>query len=104
MKKMYLETRQKIRSYTNDVDMNISILHSIGIDITRDGFFKVRSNEKTPSCKVNKNGSFHDFGTGIHYGDIVSLLYDGYHAFNSIQETMEWLCKELCIEWEVEYV
>ncbi len=103
MKKMYIETRQKIRSYTNDVEININILNGIGIDITKDGFFKVRSDERTPSCKINKDGSFHDFGSGVHYSDIISLLYDGYHAFDSITETMDWLCLELGIEWEVSY-
>ncbi|HIP20223.1 MAG TPA: hypothetical protein EYG70_03775 [Sulfurimonas sp.] len=101
MKKLYPETRQKIRSYTNDVEININILNGVGIDITKDGFFKVRPDERTPSCKIYKDGSFHDFGSGEHYSDIVSLFYDGYHAFNSLPETMEWLCQELNIQWEV---
>lgn len=61
---MYREPRQKIRLHTSNVDMNINILNNIGIDIIKDGFFKVRSDERTPSYKVNKNGSFHDFGSG----------------------------------------
>ena len=74
---------------------------SIGIDVTKDGFFKVRPEDKTPSCKINKDGSFHDFGSGEHYGDVVSLLFDGYHAFDSLPETMKWLCQELNIKWEL---
>jgi hypothetical protein len=81
--------------------MSIQILQNIGIDISRNGFFKIRPEERTPSCKINKNGSFHDFGSGEHYSDIVSLLYDGYHAFDSLPATMQWLCGELGVEWEV---
>jgi len=47
-----------------------------------------------------KEGSFHDYGTGEHYVDIVSLLYDGYHAFDSLSNTMKWVCLELNINWE----
>jgi hypothetical protein len=73
----------------------------IGIDITKDGFIRVRSDDRTPSCKINKDGSFHDFGSGEHYRDIVSLLYDGYGAFNSLFETMKYVCQELNIDMGV---
>ena len=72
------------------------------IDVTKDGFLKVRE-ESTPSCQINKDGSCHDYGTGEHYSDIVSLLYDGYHAFDSLPGTMEWVCSELGIDIEVYY-
>ena len=58
--------------------------------------------ENSPSCKIYKNGSCHDFGSGEHYSDIVSLLFDGYRAFDSLPQTMEWLCKELGIKREVD--
>ena len=98
----YKNLRQTIRAHTSDPQVNIGLLKSLGIDISRDGFFKVRSEERTPSCKVNTDGSFHDFGSGEHYSDIVSLLYDGYNAFDSLSDTMEWLCNELGISWEVD--
>ncbi len=87
--------RQTIKIVTADSDVNIRLLKRIGIDTTKDGFFKVRPEERTPSCKINKDGSFHDFGSGEHYADIVSLLYDGYKAFDSLPDTMRWLCVEL---------
>ena len=96
----YEALRQTIKSNMADPQTNINLLRELGIDITKDGFFKVRPEERTPSCKVNKDGSFHDFGSGEHYSDIVSLLYDGYGAFDSLPETMQWLCDELDIPWE----
>jgi hypothetical protein len=97
----YKTIRETIRSYASNSNMSIQILQNIGIDISRNGFFKIRPEERTPSCKINKNGSFHDYGSGEHYSDIVSLLYDGYHAFDSLPATMQWLCGELGVEWEV---
>ncbi len=79
------------------------VQNNIGIDITRDGKFKVRPEEKTPSCVINRDGSFHDYGSGTHYSDIVSLLYDGYQAFDSLFETMKYVCQELNIDMEVYY-
>ena len=97
----YKTIRETIRSHASNSNMSIQILQNIGIDISRNGFFKIRPEERTPSCKINKDGSFHDYGSGEHYGDIVSLLYDGYHAFDSLPATMQWLCGELGVEWEV---
>ncbi len=96
----YEALRSSIRERTDSIADARNILNQIGIDVTRDGFFKVRSEERTPSCTINKDGSFHDFGSGEHYGDIVSLLYDGYHAFDTLTDTMQWLCQELGIQWE----
>jgi hypothetical protein len=97
------QLREVIKECTNSPKPNIRILKDIGIDITRDGKFKVRPEEKTPSCVINRNGSFHDYGSGIHYSDIVSLLYDGYRAFNSLFETMTYVCQELNIDMEAYY-
>lgn len=98
VRKNYKKLRQTIKAHTSNPFVNIELLNNLGIDITKDGFFKVRPEERTPSCKINKDGSFHDFGSGEHYADIVSLLYDGYHAFDSLPDTMCWLCEELEIE------
>ena len=98
----YKEQRELINSHLSSKDAAKSFLvNNIGIDVTRDGFFKVRPNDKTPSCQINRDGSCHDYGSGEHYCDIVSLLFDGYHAFDSLSETMQWLCEELGIKWEV---
>ena len=95
-------TREKINQYLNSFESNKHFLeNNIGIDITRAGHCRVRPDDKTPSCKINKDGSFHDFGSGEHYSDIVSLLFDGYHAFDSLTDTMKWVCEELNIDWEV---
>jgi hypothetical protein len=99
----YKTLRSSIKGRTGSAVDAVSILKRIGIDVTRDGFFKVRPEERTPSCKINKDGSFHDFGSGVHYSDIVSLLYDGYHAFDTLTDTMQWLCQELGIQWEVHH-
>ncbi len=56
--------------------------------------------EDSPSCKIYQNGSCYDFGSGEYYSDIVSLLFDGYKAFESLPATMEWLCEELNIDKE----
>lgn len=96
----YKAIRKAIKERTNtDTDI-VRILNVLGIDVSREGFFKVRE-ERTPSCKINKNGTCHDYGTGEHYSDAVTLLFDGYRAFESLPETMEWLCKELNIDKDV---
>lgn len=96
----YKKTRIKIKTLASSREVVGGFLSNLGIDVTRDSFFKVRE-ERTASCKINNDGSCHDYGTGDHYGDLVSLLYDGYHAFDSLPETMKWLCSELNIEVEV---
>jgi hypothetical protein len=99
---MYKKIRQSIRNVLCDDEISKNfITFNVGIDVARNGFFKVRFDEQTPSTKINKNGSFHDYGSGEHYGDIISLLYDGYHAFDSLTDTMRWVCQEMNIPWEV---
>jgi len=95
------EQREKIKLFVSNVNVVTLLLQTIGIDITKDGFIRVRPDDRTPSCKINKDGSFHDFGSGEHYSDIVSLLYDGYGAFNSLFETMKYVCQELNIDMGV---
>ena len=95
----YKELRQEIRKRTSSASDVIRIVNMLGIDVNREGFIKVRE-ERTPSTKINKDGSCHDYGSGVHYRDVVSLLFDGYQAFNSLPETMEWLCDELNINME----
>jgi len=97
----YERLRNKIRLYVSSIEPNLSILTRLGIPIHKGGFIRVRIDDRTPSCKINKNGSFHDYGTGTHYSDIVSLLYDGFHAFNTLTETIQWLCGELNIEFNI---
>ena len=91
--------RLEIKNRAGSAMATVRILNGIGIEVNREGFFKVRE-EKTPSCKINKDGSCHDYGSGEHYGDIVALLFDGYRAFESLPETMDWLCEELGINKE----
>ena len=95
----YKALREEIRERISSAKDTVRILNGIGIEVNREGFFKVRE-EKTPSCKINKDGSCHDYGSGEHYGDIVALLFDGYRAFVSLPETMDWLCDELSIKKE----
>ncbi len=95
----YKALRQAIKNRTDSAIDVVQILSSIGIEVNREGFFKVRE-ERSPSCKINKDGSCHDYGSGEHYSDMVALLFDGYKAFESLPETMEWLCKELNIDME----
>ena len=97
----YKSMRQTIKTHTSNPQVNIGLLNGLGIDVTRNGYFKVRPEEKTPSCFIGKNGSFYDFGSGEHYSDMVSLLFDGYQAFDSLPDTMRWLCEELNINWEM---
>ena len=92
--------RNKIRSRTCSANSVVQILNSIDIEANREGLIKVRE-ENSASCKINRDGSFHDYGSGEHYSDIVSLLFDGYRAFDSLPQTMEWLCEELNINMEV---
>jgi len=96
----YKTLRETIRTKTASDSVVVQILNRIGISVTRDGFFKVRPEDRTPSCKINKDGSCHDYGSGEHYSDVVSLLFDGYRAFDSISSTMEWTCEELNINME----
>ena len=92
--------RELIRNQTSSDSATVQILNGIGIDVSREGFVKVRPGERTPSCKINKDGSCHDYGSGEHYSDVVSLLFDGYKAFDSLPLAMEWLCEELNINME----
>ncbi len=93
----YKELRKKIRERISSVIDAISILNIFGIDVTRNKKFRIRQEEKTPSCVINTDGSFHDYGTGIHYCDIVSLLFDGYHSFDTLQDTIRFVCEHLNI-------
>ncbi len=95
----YKALRQAIKDRTGSAMDIVRILNVLGIDVSREGFFKVRE-ERTPSCKINSTGACHDYGNGEHYSDVVSLLFDGYRAFESLPETMEWLCEELNIDKE----
>jgi len=98
----YKKLRERIRSHLSSKEaVKNFLVNNIGIDITRDGFFKVRLDDTNPSCQINRDGSCHDYGTGDHYSDLVSLLYDGYHAFDSLPEIMEWICNEINIDTEV---
>ncbi len=100
----FKKNRQNIRASLNTKDAVKNFLQKhIGIDVTRDGFLKVRPDEKTASCRLNYDGSAHDYGTDEHYSDIVSLIYDGYHGFDSLYETIEWLCYELNISIETDH-
>lgn len=97
----YNVIRKTINHHLNTFESNKRFLiQNVGIDVTRSGHFRVRTSDKTPSCIINKDGSFHDFGSGEHYGDIVSLLFDGYLAFDSLPNTMQWICEELNIDLE----
>jgi len=89
-------TRAEIATRTATRETIKEILESIGIDITASYHFKVRE-ESTPSALINKDGSVYDFGSSEYYGDIVALLFDGYKAFNSLTDTMAYLCDYLGI-------
>ncbi len=97
----YKRVRETIRSQTSNSTTNIQILQSSSIGVTKKGFIRVRPEDRTPSCKLNEDGSFYDFGSGEYYKDIISLLFDGFHAFDSLSDTMKWVCSELNIQWEV---
>ncbi len=86
----YNAIRQEIRSRTDTAIDVVQILNSINIDSTKDGFIRVRPDDDNPH-----------YGSGEHYSDIVTLLFDSYRTFDSLPETMQWLCGELGIEWEV---
>lgn len=96
----YKVIRETINNHLNTFELNKQFLENIGIDVTRSGHFRVRTEDKTPSCFINKDSSFHDFGSGKHYIDMVSLLFDGYCGFNSLSDTIIWLCEELNINQE----
>lgn len=97
----YKGIRELVNRQLNSFETSKRFLeNSIGIDVTNAGHFRVRTDDKTPSCIINKNGSFHDFGSGEHYTDMVSLIFDGYHAFDSLPDTLRWLCAQLNINWE----
>jgi len=102
MSNKYKLMRKQISLYANSYETSTQLLAVAGIDFTRAGFFKVRENERTPSCKINRDGSFHDFGSGEHYSDVISLFYDGYQAFSSLYETMKWVSDVLNINIEVD--
>ena len=97
----YKQQREKLKLHTSNKETPKELLQTIGIDITKDGFIRVRPEDRTPSCKINKDGSFYDFGSSEYYSDIVALLYDGYAAFDSLTDTMQWVCQQVNIPWEV---
>ncbi len=87
----FKERRQKIKDRFGSRDGVIEVLTIIGIDINRNGMIRVRESDKTPSAQINTDGSVYDHGSSERYSDIVSLLFDGYRAFNSMGDTLEWL-------------
>ena len=91
--------RLKIQERTSSKEGLRDVLHSLDVDVTESDYFKVRD-ERSPSCKLNVDGSCYDYGTGTYYQDAVSLLFDGYKAFNSLPATMQWLCELLNIQQE----
>lgn len=95
----YKSLRQKIQEQTNSRYVVVKILNTIGIDVTRDHYFKVRE-ERTPSVYIYKDGVCYDFGSGKHYSDVISLFYDGYKIFNNLPQTMFWICEVLNINIE----
>ena len=94
----YKDLRNQINQQLGNSNSAKTFLQTnIGIDVNKAGYFKVRADERTPSTIINKGGSFHDYGSGEHYRDVVALLFDGYHAFDSLPKTMEWVCDQLDI-------
>lgn len=63
----------------------IHILLYTGYEFNRNGKFKLRPNENTPSASVDANGNIKDFGSGW-YGDIISVLKD-YHGLSTLEAT-----------------
>lgn len=83
-------------------DLTESILSSLGVYM-RGGKVMLRE-EKTPSSIINKDGSVYDFGSGILYPDIVSVLYDGLGAFDTLYNATIWVAQNIGIEIEIEDV
>ncbi len=87
----FKERRQKIKDRFGSKEGVIEVLHIIGIDVNRNNMLRVRESDKTPSAQINNDGSVYDHGSSERYSDIVSLLFDGYRAFNSLGDTITWI-------------
>ena len=65
-----------------------SALISLGYEVSRQWQFKLRD-ERTPSTKINMDGSVHDFGSGFH-GDLIDILQEYQNMdFKSAKEEAE---------------
>jgi len=51
------KTRVLLKEYTSDIHTIITLLRRIGIDVTKDGFIKVRAGEKTGLIDIRGNES-----------------------------------------------
>ncbi len=87
------QLRQQIKA-SLDQETTETILSSLGYEI-RMHKFKLRESEQTASASVDRDGSLHDFGSGWHGSDIVSLLND--HRGMSLKEATLWTAEQLGI-------
>ncbi|HAN21181.1 MAG TPA: hypothetical protein DCP51_05840 [Clostridiales bacterium] len=92
--------RQKIKEQSGNCETVSFTLNQLGI-LVKDNTFSIRP-EKTPSARINTDGSVHDYGSGEHYHDLVSLLYDGFRLYPSIIETVTELSKLLNFDIQTE--
>ena len=76
-----------------------SALISLGYEVNRQWFFNLRD-EKTPSAKINMDGSVHDFGSGWH-GDLIQLLieYKSMEFKTAKNEAQRLLGEEISIDF-----
>lgn len=64
-----------------------SALISLGYEVNRQWQFALRTEEKTPSAKINVDGRVHDFGSGFH-GDLIDVLQE-FHQMDFISAKKE---------------
>lgn len=76
-----------------------SALMSLGYQIDSHWTFSLRS-ERTPSCKINKDGRVHDFGSGFH-GDLIDILKEYHHK--NFKEAKEIAAKLLGEEVKIDF-
>jgi DNA primase len=70
----------------------LSLIEHIGYQVNRNGKFKLRQEERTPSSSVDEKGKITDFGSGWR-GDIFALLQE-YHGL-TFPEACEYV--EICL-------
>ncbi|MFA6195269.1 MAG: toprim domain-containing protein [Sulfurimonas sp.] len=64
-----------------------SALISLGYEVNRQWEFALRTEEKTPSAKINVDGRVHDYGSGFH-GDLIDILQE-YHRMDFVSAKKE---------------
>ena len=98
-----LNTQKKYDSIIAEVKLQLdrettaTLLSFIGYEIRRDFKFRLREDEKTPSCSISHKGLIKDFGSDFT-GDVLDVLQQ-YHGL-SFKDSLFYVADALGVKHE----